>query len=357
MAAAGAARVLLIVGTDKGAFLLRSDAGRARWTAEGPLFRGWRVTAAMRDPRGRYFLGVASMVYGATIQSSDDLVRWRQAPDGPSYPRGGPRKLNQVWEIRAHAGALFAGVDEAGLFRSEDGGESWKPVDGLNEHPTRAAWFPGAGGLCAHAILGDPRDPRRLWCGISAVGVFRTDDGGLTWRSKNQGVPLVMKDQVEKEVGYCVHALAPDPDDPRLIYRQDHRGMFRTRDGGDSWQRIETGLPSGFGFPLALDPGTKTLFAAPLESDEYRMPPEGRLRVYRSRNGGDSWEPLTRGLPQSHAYPVVLRKALVVDGLDPAGIYLGTTAGTLHASRDGGDTWETLPLLAPRIICLAAFVE
>lgn len=357
MAGGDARAVLLIVGTDKGAFLLRADAGRARWTVEGPLFKGWTVTAAARDARGRYFLGVTSRVYGATIQSSDDLARWRQAPAGPSYPAGGQRKLNQIWEIRAHGGAFFAGVDEAGLFRSEDGGESWKPVDGLNEHPTRAAWLPGAGGLCAHAIVGDPGNPRRMWCGISAVGVFRTDDGGLTWHPKNRGVPVVIEDKVHKDIGYCVHALAQDPDDPATIYRQDHRGMYRTRDGGDSWQKIETGLPSSFGFPLGLDPRTKALFAVPLESDEYRMPPEGRLRVYRSVNGGESWEPLSRGLPPAHAYPVVLRKALAVDGLDPAGVYVGTTSGTLHASRDRGETWETLPVMLSRILCVAAFVE
>ena len=350
-------RVLLIVGTDKGGFVVRSDAARARWTVEGPLFKGWNVTSAARDTRGRYLLGVTSRVYGATIQISEDLAKWRQAPAGPSYPEGGKRRLNQIWRIHPARDAIFAGVDEAGLFRSDDGGERWAPVAALNEHPTRESWCPGAGGLCAHAILSDRGNPNRLWCGISAVGVFRTDDGAQTWHSKNRGVPVIIEDKVHKDIGYCVHALAQDPDEPATIWRQDHRGMFRTRDGGETWDRVERGLPSGFGFPIVIDPRTKTLFAVPLESDESRMPPEGRLRVYRSRDRGDSWEPLTRGLPQAHAYPVVLRGAMAVDGLEPAGVYFGTTAGTLYASADAGETWQELPALLGRIFCVAAFAD
>jgi len=349
--------VRLIVGTEKGAFLIRSDGARARWTVDGPLFKGWEVTTAARDGDGRYFLGVTSRVYGATIQSSNDLVKWRQAPVGPNYPPGGRRKLNRIWRILAEGRPLFAGVDEAGLFRSDDRGETWKPVDGLNEHPTRDAWFPGAGGLCAHAILTDRNNPARMWCGISAVGVFRTDDGGQTWQPKNKGVPVAIEDKVHKEIGHCVHALAQDPGVPGTLYRQDHKGVYRTRDDGDSWERIENGLPSGFGFPVTIDPTTRALFVVPLESDEYRMPPEGRLRVYRSRNGGDSWEPLVRGLPQVHAYAGVLRGALAVDGLVPVGVYFGTTAGNLYASADGGETWQTIPVTLPRILSVSAFLE
>lgn len=349
--------VLLVVGTEKGAFLARSDRARERWSIEGPVFKGWKVTTAMRDARGRYFLGVASRVYGPTIQMSDDLAKWRQAPEGPSYPKRGKRRLNEIWRIHADRGALFAGVDEAGLFQSDDGGETWKPLKSLNEHPTRDAWLPGAGGLCAHAILTDRVNPKRMWCGISAVGVFRTDNGGKTWRPKNRGVPVTIRDKVHKDIGYCVHALAQDPEEPATIYRQDHRGMYRTRNGGDSWEKIENGLPSRFGFPLVIDPTTKALFAVPLESDEYRMPPEARLRVYRSLNCGDSWEPLARGLPQEHAYTGVLRGAMAVDGLDPCGVYFGTTTGTIYASRDRGDTWHALPATLPRILCVAAFVD
>jgi photosystem II stability/assembly factor-like uncharacterized protein len=347
---------LLIVGTDKGAFLLRSDSRRAQWTVEGPLFKGWRVTAATRDAQGRTFLGVNSTVYGPAIQVSDDLKSWRQV-SGPAYPKDGRRKLTQIWKIFQANGVHYCGVAEAGLFRSEDRGESWQPVPGLNEHETAAAWVPGAGGLCAHAILHDRTNPQRMWCGISAVGVFRTDDGGRTWHPKNKGVTVVLEDKIYKDVGYCVHGLAQDPDNPSLIWRQDHRGMYRTRDGGDTWEKIERGLPSGFGFPIALHAKSRALYALPLESDEFRMPPEGKLRVYRSTNGGDAWEPLTKGLPQGNSYDVVLRHALTVDTFDPAGVYFGTTAGALYGSRDAGESWHTLPLVAPRIVCLAIAVE
>ena len=194
--------VLLIVGTEKGAFLVRSDEARARWRVEGPVFKGWKVTAASRDPGGRYYLGVASPVYGPTIQLSDDLAAWRQAPGGPGYPEGGTRKLTQIWRIHTEGRTLLGGVGEAGLFTSDDRGEHWKPVAALNDHPTREAWMPGAGGLCAHAILTDKKNPQRLWCGISAVGVFRTEDGGRTWHPRNQGVRVTIEDKVRKDVGY-----------------------------------------------------------------------------------------------------------------------------------------------------------
>ena len=194
--------VLLIVGSEKGAFLVRADEARVRWRVEGPVFKGWRVTAVARDARGRYYLGVASPVYGPTIQLSDDLAQWRQAPGGPAYPEGGTRKLTQIWQINTEGPTLRAGVAEAGLFTSDDRGETWKPVAALNDHPTRGAWLPGAGGLCAHAILTDRRNPRRLWCGISAVGVFRTEDGGGSWQPRNQGVQITIEDKVHKDVGY-----------------------------------------------------------------------------------------------------------------------------------------------------------
>jgi hypothetical protein len=191
--------VTVMVGTEKGAWIFRS-AG-AGWKVEDPIFKGWKVTAATRDKRGRTFAGVASFVYGTTIQSSTDLAKWTQAPAGPAYPEGGKRKLKQIWRIHADDGRYLAGVDEAGLFSSEDG-DSWKPVAALNEHPSSAAWQPGNGGLCAHAILADAKNPRRLWCGISAVGVFRTDDGGATWVAKNQGVPVILEDKDHKDIGY-----------------------------------------------------------------------------------------------------------------------------------------------------------
>lgn len=360
-------RVTAIVGTNKGAFLLRSDGRRRNWDVQGPFFSGWKVTAASRDSGGRTMLATASDVYGAAIQVSEDLEHWRQVENGPAWPKGGDRKLNQIWRFHtgtgpggggsAGGGVLLAGVDEAGLFRSEDRGETWTSVSGLNEHESRPAWQPGFGGLCAHALLVDPRNENRIWCGISAVGVFRSDDGGRTWTGKNEGVTVAIADKTYPYVGYCVHALVADPNDASVIWRQDHRGMYRTRDAGDSWQRIENGLPSGFGFPIAMDPHTKSLFAIPLESDEHRFTPEGRLRVYSSRDGGDTWVPQMNGLPQNGIYTVVLRGAMCVDGLDPCGVYFGTTSGTVHMSADCGETWGTLPVTLPRVLSVSAFAD
>ncbi len=350
-------RVLALIGTEKGGFVLRSDASRRKWTIDEPIFKGWKVTAAARDDRGRTLVGIASNVYGAAIHVSDDGKSWRQVAEGPAYTQESGRKLNQIWTLVQAGSTLYAGVDQAGIFQSNDRGESWRPMPGLNDHSTRSAWQPGFGGLCAHTILADPKNPKRSWCGISAVGVFRSDDGGATWSPKNSGVPAILEDKDWKDIGCCVHALASDPTDAMTIYRQDHLGMFRTRNGGDSWERIENGLPSRFGFPLAIDRRTRALFAVPLESDERRLPVEGKLRVYRSRNGGDSWEPLSRGLPQKDSYGTVLRSALATDSLEPCGIVFGTTAGTVHASDDGGESWQTLPCTLPRVLSVTTFVE
>ena len=337
--------VLVIVGTDKAAFLLRSK-DRQNWQLEGPLFKGWRLTAATRHGSGRYFVATASQVYGTAIHASDDLKTWSQIETGPAWPKDGDRKLNQIWTLKSAGDRLYAGVDEAGLFASDDGGETWDSV---------SAWFPGAGGLCVHAILTDSKNPRRLWAGISAVGVFRSDDGGKTWQLKNEGIPPVVEDKDHKDLGRCVHGLAADPENADTIYRREHNGMFRSRDGGETWTRIENGLGSWFGFPIAMDQTTKTLYTVPVESDEYRMPAEGRFAVYRSRDGGDSWEALRRGLPQDHCYINVLRSALAVDHLSPCGVYAGSTAGTMHISNDGGDSWAQAPCTLPRVLSLSVF--
>ncbi len=349
-------KVTLIVGTAKGAFIFRSDESRKSWKMDGPLFRGWGVTAVARDAGGTFLFATASDVYGVAMHKSDDLKEWRQVPEGPAYAEGGDRKLKQIWRIVADKSGYYAGVAEAGLFRSGDG-EKWTPVRGLNEHRTSKSWMPGAGGLCAHTILIDPKNTQRIWIGISAVGVFRSDDGGETWQDKNQGVPVILEDKDHCEIGYCVHAMVPDPDNADIIYRQDHRGMFKTTDGGESYTRIETGLPSGFGFPLVIDRNTKALYAVPLESDEYRFAKDGCLCVYRSTDGGDSWSPLADGLPQGNAYVGVLRSAMAVDNLESGGVYFGTTSGDVYASSDGGDYWTALPCRLPRVQCVAAFIE
>lgn len=349
--------VVVLVGTAKGGFLFRSDDSRQSWSISGPFFKGWKVTTAGRASDGQYIAGTASQVYGAAIHKSADLEEWRQVEKGPVYAEESGRKLNQIWKLVSAAGVDYAGVDEAGLFRSADGGETWEPVSALNDHHTRGSWFPGAGGLCAHSILADPTNDQRLWCGISAVGVFRTDDGGATWNEKNEGVPVIIEDKEHKGIGFCVHGLVPDPENPDRIYRQDHMGMYRSSNGGDSWEKIENGLPSRFGFPIAMGRETKTLYAFPLESDEYRIPTDGKFRVFRSRDEGESWEPLTNGLPQENAYQGVLRGAMDTDDLDPCGVYVGSTSGTVHFSNDGGDSWQTLPCTFPRILTVRVFRE
>jgi len=341
--------VVVIVGTEKGAFVARSDDKRS-WSVGGPLFKGWKATCAARGPDGRFWMGTASRVYGAALQVSEDLKEWRQVENGPAYPEGGKRTLNQVWTIVPAGERLYAGVDEAGLFQSDDGGESWQPVDSLNEHASRDAWFPGAGGLCAHVVLpqGD-----RLWVGISAVGAWRSDDQGATWQARNSGVRQVIEDESFKDIGFCIHGLAPDPDERDTLYRQDHTGMYKTTDAGDTWERAMEGLPSWFGFPVVFEPRTRSVLCFPMESDEYRMPVEGRFRVYRSRDRAASWEELAEGLPAQPTYAGVLRGAMAVDG--EGGVYVGSTGGAVYASADAGDTWRPLPCTLPRVLSVEAF--
>ncbi len=369
--------VVVIVGTAKGAALLRSDDARESWDIDALQLKGWLVTAATRDSRGRYYVGVTSDVYGAAILVSDDGSSWQQLESAPRYEptdagnemhnrtigamdpmgrfEGSNRHVDQIWRLHAHGDVVYAGVSEAGLFCSDDRGKSWAPVRGLNEHPTRASWEAGFGGLCAHSILIDERNPQRLWVGISAAGVFRSDDGGESWAEKNDGVA--------KAGGFCVHSLAHDPQHADLIYRQDHRGMYRSRDAGDSWQLIENGLPIGelsdglncvFGFAVELDPTSNSAYALPLEGDNFRFPPNGRLAVYRTQDGGDNWEPLSSGLPEG-CFASVLRGAMAVDPLDPCGVYFGTTAGTVFTSRDRCDSWSQLPVTLPKVLCVEAF--
>ncbi len=349
--------VTLVVGTDKGGFVYRSDDSRQKWRIEGPFFKGWKVTAAARAGDGTWLVGTASDVYGSAIHKSADLRDWRQVPQGPAYAPESNRKLTQIWRIVAPDSIWYAGVAEAGLFRSTDNGESWQPLAGLNDHRSRGNWCPGAGGLCAHSILIDPGNSKRLWCGISAVGVFRSDDAGVTWTAKNDGVPIILEDKDFCDIGFCVHTIVADPSDPNRIYRQDHRGMFRSSDAGDHWERIENGLTSGYGFPLAIDRRSRALFAFPLESDEYRAPQGGQFRIFRSTDSGDSWHALTEGLPQEHVYANVLRGAMDADHLSPGGVYVGTTSGDVFVTRNGGDRWFALPGRLPRIHCVAAITE
>ena len=353
--------VRLLVGTTKGGFWLVSR-DRREWEVSEPFFKGWKVTAGLRTSDGRFLAAVASDIYGPAVYAtaggsgSTNPDAWEQIAKGPAYPVGSDRRLRQIWTLAESRGVLYAGVQDAGLFTSGDGGRTWAGVPGLNDHETRDGWMPGAGGLCCHALLFSD-DPKRMWCGISAVGVFRTDDGGASWLPRNKGVSIVLEDRRHKEIGTCVHGLAQDPVDPNRLYRQDHSGMYRSTNGGDRWERNEDGLPSAFGFPIVIDAGGRALFAVPQESDEHRVPADGALRVFRSTDRGDSWRSASNGLPSSNAWGTVLRGAMCVDDLEPGGVYMGTTSGTVHVSRDLGDSWTNLPVAFPRILHVSAWSE
>lgn len=354
-------RLQLLAGTRKGAFVLETDEARRSWKVRGPYLKGWEVADFQlddRDGRGRMFAAVNHFVYGPTVQFSDDLGEtWEAVEKSPSYPEESGRELKQVWCVvpgrASEPETLYAGVDEAGLFVSHDGGDTWTEIEGLTRHETRENWFPGKGGMCLHTILPDPTDSERMWVAISAVGVFRTDDGGETWRLQNTGVTPTVEDEEFEQLGRCVHRLVHDPENPEHLYQQNHAGVYRSRNGGETWERIENGLPTQFGFPMVMHPREReTLYTVPLESDEYRLTSDGKPAVYRTTNAGDSWEPLRDGLP-GDSYITVLRQAMTVDEQSPAGIYFGTTGGNIFYSNDAGDSWDEIPCNLPRIFSLS----
>jgi len=356
--------VRLFASTRKGLFVLESDPERDDWTVTPPALPGWEVSDVCVDDRGdepRLFAAVGHFVYGSTIHRSDDGGEtWTQVEGTPAYAADSGFELNRVWTVvpgRAdEPETLYAGVDEAGLFVSRDGGDTWSAMEGLAAHETRPQWFPGNGGLCLHSILVHPTDPDRLWVGISAVGVLRTDDGGDTWTLCNDGLAVAAQDDDYPTLGSCVHRLALDPTDPDRLFQQNHMGVFRSTDGADAWERIDEGLPSQFGFPLVVDPhDPDTLFTFPVAGTEERMAIDGRPAVYRSRDAGDTWERRDDGLPTT-SWVSVLRQAMAADALDPTGVYVGTTGGRLFHSADGGDTWATIDVDLPRVNSLTATV-
>jgi len=330
------------IGTEKGGFVLRD--GDGEWRLEGPLFPGWKVTAWGVTPEGSHLAALGSNWFGPALHRSDDLETWDQVAHGPEYPEDGPT-LKEIWTIHSHGNSLLAGVDEAGLFRSHDDGHTWEPVAALNEHESRPGWFPGLGGLCAHHILSEGD---RIWVAISAVGVFRSDDDGASFHRHDEGVTPTAEDP---QLGYCVHGLAADPDDPDRIWRQDHSGVYRSTDGADSWERIESGLPAAFGFPVRHDSRSGRLFLVPLESDGNRLPVDGALRAYRSDDGGDNWMVSGTGWNSASTYTTVLRGAMDTD--DEGGVFFGTTGGDVWATRDSGDSWSQVPHGFPRILSVS----
>jgi len=360
------ARVL--VGTRKGAFILRSDGRRRSWSVDGPFFGGWELyhlKGSPKDPE-RIYASQSSSWFGQQIQRSDDGGRsWN--PVGNLFEYDGaagthqwydgtphPWEFARVWHLEPSLGdpdTVYAGVEDAAMFKSTDGGNKWQEMSGLRLHGSGSAWQPGAGGMCLHTILLDEANPKRIFIAISAAGAFRTEDGGDSWKPINRGLTSGEIPDQEAEVGHCVHRIARHPLRPEVLFMQKHWGVFRSDDAGDKWTKVSGDLPSDFGFPIAVHPHEpETIYVIPIKSDAEHYPPEGMLRVYRSRVGGNEWEPLTSGLPQSNCYVNVLRDAMDVDSLDPGGVYFGTTGGQVYGSFDEGDTWEALASHLPAVL-------
>jgi serine/threonine protein kinase len=358
--------VLLLLGTTKGAFLVRSKRDRKHWDVAGPYFHGQAVYSLAYDNRNgrhRFWVSTSSPIWGTYLRLSDDFGKtWTNPLEAKiKFPRESGLSLKNIWKISLGPpempDKLYCGVEPAALFESQDAGESWSLVRGLFDHPHRPRWMPGQGGLCLHTILLHPKDAGRMHVGISAAGVYRTDDGGQTWHARNHGIRVTFMPERFPEFGQCVHKIVRHQERPDRLFLQNHWGVYRSDDGGDSWNDIAHGLPSDFGFAMTTHPhDPDCVYIVPMESDEFRCTPEGRLRVYRTRDAGASWEPLTRGLPQQGAFETVLRDGMVSDSLDPVGIYFGTRSGKLYASRDAGKSWRVLLDGLPQIVCVACAI-
>lgn len=345
-------RILLLVGTKKGAFVAESDGGRRSWAIRGPSCEGWPIQDVSADPTtGMLYAGGGSPWYGPTVFRSDDLgATWSQSSDGITYGDGGP-KITAVWNVTAAHGAVYAGVGPAGLFRSADAGTTWRHVEGLTNHPTRPTWQPGAGGLILHTIVPHPTDAARTWVAISAVGTFETRDGGFSWEPRNEGVRADFLPDPRPVTGQCVHKLVMAAGEPERLYQQNHCGAYRSTDGGLHWHEITAGLPSEFGFAMVTHPRDPlTVWNIPLTTPEKgRHMPDGATAVWRTHDGGDHWIRGDAGLPQRDAYLGVLREAMARDDLDPVGVYFGTSTGHLYGSADGGEHWDAIATTLPPI--------
>ena len=355
-----AKRVLVLVGTRKGLFILES-ADRAAWEVRGPYCETWPVNHAIGDPAtGVIHAGGGNAWFGPAVWTSDDLGRtWSHSSDGLAY-EAGEEPISTVWSLGGANGTLYAGVQPAGLFRSDDAGKTWQHVRGLSEHPTRPHWQPGGAGLILHSLLVDPANEKRMWVGISAVGVFASEDGGESWEPRNRGIrnDYLPEGQQYPEYGQCVHSIALAPGMPDRLYQQNHCGMYRSDDGGREWVSIENGLPSTFGFPCAVHPrDPETLFLIPLNGDQKgRFMPDGKAAVWRTRDAGESWQDLRNGLPQENVFFGVLRQAMATDPLEPFGLYFGTGSGELFASADEGESWTCIAEHLPTVSSVETLV-
>jgi photosystem II stability/assembly factor-like uncharacterized protein len=360
--------VRVLVGTRKGAFVLTSDEHREEWKVDGPHFAGWEVYHVAGSPADpdRIWAAPSTGWFGQVIQRSDDAgLTWDAVGNDFSYATAAghhqwydgtlrPWEFARVWHLEPSPmdrDLLYAGIQDAALFRSTDGGTSWQELTALREHSSGPQWQPGAGGMCLHTIVLDPNDPARMTVAISAAGVFRTDDNGESWRPINQGLLSDGIPSPAAEVGHCVHNLAMHPGRPDTLYMQKHWDVMRSDDAGEHWREVSGNLPSDFGFPITVHAHEPdTVYVVPITSDSYHYPPEGRLRVYRSRTGGIEWEALTHGLPQENCYVNVLRDAMAVDTLDECGVYFGTTGGQVYASADSGDSWTAIVRDLPAVL-------
>ena len=381
-------KVRVLVGTRKGAFILTSDGKRKDWKVDGPHFAGWEMyhlKGSSADPN-RIYASQTSGWFGQIVQRSDDGGKtWFQpgTPPGETTGPGGmpkgesnkfvydaaaapltthqwydgtqhPWEFKRVWHLEpslSNPDTVYAGVEDAALFRSTDGGKSWHELSGLRGHGTGPSWQPGAGGMCLHTIILDPKNPNRVFIAISAAGAFRTDDGGKTWKPINRGLHSQYIPDPGAEVGHCVHHIAMNPSRPGVLFMQKHWDVMRSDDAGENWREVSGNLPTDFGFVIdvhAHEP--ETIYVVPIKSDGEHFVPDGRLRVYRSRTGGNEWEALTNGLPQSNCYVNVLRDAMAVDSLDSCGVYFGTTGGQVYCSADAGNTWNPIVRDLPAVL-------
>jgi BNR/Asp-box repeat len=386
-------KVRVLVGTRKGAFVLSSDGKRKDWKVSGPHFAGWEIYHLKGSPAdpNRLYASQSSGWFGQIIQRSDDGGKtWHQpgTPTGEATttPEGMPKgesnkfvydtspetgkpltthlwydgtphpwEFARVWHLEpslTDPDTVYAGVEDAALFRTTDGGQTWQELAGLRGHESGPSWMPGAGGMGAHTIIQDPGHPGRIFVAISAAGVFRTDDAGETWKPMNHGLksPYELPDP-NAEVGHCVHRIALHPSRPKTLFMQKHWDIMRSDDAGENWHEVSGNLPTDFGFPIdvhAHEP--ETIYVVPIKSDSEHFPPDGKLRVYRSKAGGNEWEALTNGLPQENCFVNVLRDAMAVDSLDSCGVYFGTTGGQVYASADGGDSWAPIVRDLPAVV-------
>lgn len=389
--------IRILVGTRKGAFVLTSDPERRTWSVDGPHFPGWEIYHVAGSPLNpdRVYASQTSSWFGQIIQRSDDGGRtWFQPGTEPGEDAGSgnggmpqgesnkfvydtsdatgrpltthqwydgtqhPWQFARVWHLEPSlfdAETVYAGVEDAALFRSTNGGVTWHEMAGLRGHASGPRWQPGAGGMCLHTIVQDPDNRQRMFVAISAAGSFRTDDGGDTWKPINQGLVSGEIPDPTAEVGHCVHHVTIHPTRPDVLFMQKHWDIMRSDDGGDSWHEVSGNLPSDFGFPIAVHAHEpETIYVVPIKSDSEHYPPEGKLRVYRSRSGGNEWEALTQGLPQENCYVNVLRDAMAVDTADPCGIYFGTTGGQVYVSADEGDSWHAIVRDLPAVLSVEA---